>query len=152
MFLAGPDTGSTRLRRKELFLSLWAKAQAGTGQPFAPEVVHVPRYAQSVAGARLLDHLRVLPDRLRPDVVLCENDVLALGAVDAIRHGLGLRVPQDIAVTGFDDIPFGASPAYDLTTYRQPIARMARALVDVLQGRETGGIVLPGQFIARGSG
>ncbi len=87
-----------------------------------------------------------------PDVVVCENDVLALGAIDAIRHGLGLRVPQDIAVTGFDDILIAVSPAYDLTTYRQPITQMAHALVKVLEGGSREDLVLPGQFITRNSG
>ncbi|MEJ2023276.1 MAG: substrate-binding domain-containing protein [Maritimibacter sp.] len=70
-----------------------------------------------------------------PDIIVCENDALAMGAIDAIRYRLGLRVPEDIAVTGVDDIPQAASAAYDLTTYRQPITQMAEALVQVLEGK-----------------
>ncbi len=149
MFLAGPDTESTRLMRKEAFLRLWGEAKAGAARP---AVVHVTRYAQTEGYAGLLSHLQNLPRAARPDVVICENDVLALGAMDAIRHGLGLRVPQDIAVTGFDDIPIAASPAYDLTTYRQPITQMTEALVRVLEGGSRADVVLRGQFIARSSG
>lgn len=147
MFLAGPDTESTRLMRKEAFLRLWAEARGGP----LPDVVHLPRYAQTAGYNGLLTHLKGRGGDL-PDVVVCENDVLALGAMDAIRHGLGLRVPQDIAVTGFDDIPIAASPAYDLTTFRQPITRMAEALVGVLEGRHREDLVLPGEFVVRSSG
>lgn len=52
------------------------------------------------------------------------------------RTELGLRVPEDIAVTGFDDIPQCSSPHYELTTYRQPLSDMANALVDVLEGKK----------------
>ncbi len=148
MFLAGPDTESTRLMRKEAFLRLWAEAKGGP----TPDFVHVARYAQTEGYGGLLSHLQKLPREAWPDVVICENDVLALGAMDAIRHGLGLRVPQDIAVTGFDDIPIAASPAYDLTTYRQPITQMTEALVRVLDGGSRADVVLRGQFIARSSG
>lgn len=147
LFLAGPDTESTRLMRKEAFLRLWAESKGGP----TPDVVHLPRYAQTDGYNGLLAHLKTKGTAL-PDVVVCENDVLALGAIDAIRHGLGLRVPQDIAVTGFDDIPIAASPAYDLTTYRQPITQMAHALVKVLDGVSRADVILPGQFIARNSG
>ena len=89
-----------------------------------------------------------------PDVIVCENDALAFGAVDAIRHGLGLSVPGDIAVTGFDDIPQAALPGYDLTTYRQPISLMAEALAEVLEseGRDIADITIPGRFVIRSSG
>ena len=147
MFLAGPDTESTRLMRKEAFLRLWAEAKGGP----TPEVGHLPRYAQTDGYNGLLAYLKGRNKDALPDVVICENDVLALGAVDAIRHGMGLRVPNDIAVTGFDDIPIAASPAYDLTTYRQPITQMAHALVKVLEGGSRDDLVLPGQFMARSS-
>mgnify|MGYP001548485753 CR=1 FL=1 len=65
--------------------------------------------------------------------MVCENDSLAWGAIDAIRHEFGLQVPEDIAVTGFDDVPQASSPQYQLTTYRQPISKMAEALVEILK-------------------
>jgi DNA-binding LacI/PurR family transcriptional regulator len=69
-------------------------------------------------------------------VLVCENDALAMGAIDAIRNELDLRVPEDIAVTGFDDVPQASSPHYELTTYRQPLTEMANALVDILEGKK----------------
>lgn len=149
LFLAGPDTESTRLMRKETFLRHW---QDRIGGPL-PGLIHVPHYNSTAAHAGLLDVLRPLAEDQRPDVILCENDILAMGAMDAIRHGLGLRVPQDIAVTGFDDIPLAAAPAYDLTTYHQPITAMVEALVQVLDagGAKSAELFLPGRFVARGS-
>ena len=148
LFLAGPNTDSTRLMRKDTFLSRWKALMPGDVQP---GIVHVPEYSMALAYRHLLAFLQATSNR--PDIVVCENDVLAVGAMDAIRQGLGLLVPQDIAVTGFDDIPLTASPAYDVTTYRQPISDMVRALVKVLdeRGRGDGDIVLPGKFIIRGS-
>ena len=71
-------------------------------------------------------------------MIVCENDALAIGAMDALRHALGLRVPDDIAVTGFDDVPLAANRVYDLTTYRQPMTAMAEALVEVVLNRSDG--------------
>ena len=147
LFLAGPNPDSTRLMRKDTFLSRWQALMPGDAQP---GVVHVPEYAMALAYRHLLDHLQATANR--PDIVVCENDVLTLGAMDAIRQGLGLRVPQDIAVTGFDDIPLTASPAYDVTTCCQPISDMVRALVKVLEdgGRSGNDVVLPGSSSSAG--
>jgi DNA-binding LacI/PurR family transcriptional regulator len=41
--------------------------------------------------------------------------------MDALRFGLGLKVPQDISVVGFDDIPLARWPTYELTTFAQPV-------------------------------
>lgn len=149
LFLAGPNTESTRLMRKETFLQHW-QAHIGGDEP---RVIHVPHYNMAEAYSGLLSELKMLGPEKRPDVILCENDVLALGAMDAIRHGLGLRIPQDIAVTGFDDIPLAGSPQYDLTTFRQPISDMVRALAKLLNAPKTApqDVFLPGQFVARSS-
>ncbi|PKP75398.1 MAG: LacI family transcriptional regulator [Alphaproteobacteria bacterium HGW-Alphaproteobacteria-6] len=148
MYLAGPDTESTRLFRKETFLRVWSAEHPGS----VPAVIHARSYSLADGRDCALAFLRRLSRDTRPDVILCENDVLAMGAMDAIRADLKLRVPQDIAVTGFDDIPLAASPAYDLTTYRQPITEMAQALVRVLGTDGTAqGTILPGRFVIRGS-
>jgi len=149
LFLAGPNTESTRLMRKDTFLSVWSEAH---GAP-PPSVIHVADYSMALACEAVTTYLSDLDETLRPDVIVCENDVLALGAIDALRHKLGLAVPAEVAVTGFDDVALAASPAYDLTTYRQPVTEMARALVRVLDngGRNATDVFLPGKFIKRGS-
>ena len=55
--------------------------------------------------------------RTGPDAIFCANDLIAMGAVDALRHRLGRKVPQDVLVAGFDDIPgrvLGRLLAHDL--------------------------------------
>lgn len=67
-----------------------------------------------------------------PDAVFVTSDHMAIAAMDVLRFKLGLRIPEDVAVIGFDDIPMAAMPAYDLTTIRQPITRMVDETVRTL--------------------
>ncbi len=69
--------------------------------------------------------------------LVCVSDVMALGAVRAVRSR-GLRVPEDVSVTGFDDSPLMAHTDPPLTTLRQPVAEMAEAAVDALMTQLTG--------------
>ena len=144
VFLAGPDTQSAKLHRKSTFTEYW-QDRTGTHVPS----INAAAYDFGPAIDRVTALLQDRTAADRPDVLVCENDIIAIGAMDAIRYRLGLRVPQDIAVTGFDDIPLSSSPAYQLTTYRQPITAMAECLLEVLEGRLTHDVALPGQFIAR---
>ena len=66
-----------------------------------------------------------------PAALVAGSDVVALGALRALKEA-GLNVPQDIAVTGFDDIPVAQLVTPALTTVRQPIARMARLAFDAV--------------------
>lgn len=131
LFLAGPETFSAHLTRKETFLARWRTARGWT-----PESFSVPRYDPKLAFEEVCGRLGGRERADLPDIIVCENDALAIGAVDAIRHGLGLRAPEDIAVTGFDDAPQADGPNYRLTTYRQPLGAMADGLLDVLENRE----------------
>ena len=98
-------------------------------------------------GARAARALLAL--RPRPTVLLCTTDVLAFGALAAARD-LGLDVPGDVSVTGFDDVP-AAAPA-GLTTVRQPLQekgrQAARLLIEPDTERE---VVLPLALVARGT-
>jgi DNA-binding LacI/PurR family transcriptional regulator len=80
---------------------------------------------------------RVMASGKRPTAMMCGNDLLALGAIRAVRE-FGLKVPKDIAVTGFDDFDFAEFTDPALTTVRIPgyeIGRVAgQSLVDVLEG------------------
>jgi len=67
----------------------------------------------------------------RPDSIFFASDVMAVGGIDAIRAA-NLRVPDDISVIGFDDIPMANWPAYALTTVRQPIAQMVDETAKIL--------------------
>lgn len=67
----------------------------------------------------------------RPTAVMCANDVVALGAVNA-AHALGLSVPGDVSIVGFDDIGMAAWDVFRLTTVRQDLRRMAEIAVDLV--------------------
>ncbi len=66
-----------------------------------------------------------------PDAIFVGNDHMAFAVMDALR-GMGLRVPRDVSVVGYDDVPMAAWGAYDLTTVRQPLMRMVDATVETL--------------------
>ncbi|MDQ7909746.1 LacI family DNA-binding transcriptional regulator [Phytohabitans sp. ZYX-F-186] len=70
----------------------------------------------------------------RPDAVVCFNDTLALGAMRAL-HDAGLRVPDDVAVAGFDDIEDGRFSVPTLTTVAPDKVELARIAVDLLAAR-----------------
>jgi len=76
------------------------------------------------------------PDR--PDAIFVGNDHMAFAVMDALRSDLGLRVPEDVSVVGYDDVPMAAWPAYALTTIRQPVNRMVAATVEALLGQIEG--------------
>lgn len=109
-----------------------AVREAGAGEP---EVVFAD-WSRDLAAGRAADIL-ARPDR--PSAIFACSDVMALGVYDAART-LGLRIPDDLSVVGFDDGPEAewASPA--ITTVRQPVAEMGAGAVGLLfQTRQTGG-------------
>ncbi len=75
---------------------------------------------------------RILNRKKRPDAVFCANDLIAMGAMDYARGQLGLHVPDDLSIVGFDDIPMANWPGYDLTTVQQPIEWMVDATIERL--------------------
>jgi DNA-binding LacI/PurR family transcriptional regulator len=76
--------------------------------------------------------LRLFSRREKPDAVFCASDVMALGVMHAAHYELGLSIPKDFSLIGFDDIPAAAWPGHMLTTIRQPIRRMIQEAVEVL--------------------
>ena len=78
--------------------------------------------------------LEVFKDRGRPlpDALFGINDIMAMGAMDALRHRLGIKIPDDLMVGGFDDIPEGRRLPYQLTTVRQPINAMVDETLNLL--------------------
>ncbi len=74
----------------------------------------------------------------RPDAIFVGNDHMAFAVMDELRHALGLRVPGDVSVVGYDDVPIAAWPSYALTTIRQPVNRMVAATVEALLGQIEG--------------
>jgi len=79
----------------------------------------------------------------RPDAIFVGNDHMAFAVMDTLRFQLGLRVPEDVSVVGYDDVPMAAWQAYDLTTIRQPVNRMVEATVAALLGQIEGPVHAP---------
>ena len=69
------------------------------------------------------------------DAVICANDVMAIGCIDALREDFSLAVPDDISVVGFDGVAPAIWSGYNLTTIRQPVAQMSQAAVDMILDR-----------------
>jgi len=67
-----------------------------------------------------------------PDAVFVANDHMAIAVMDTLRHELGLRVPEDVSVIGFDDAPQAAWDSYRLTTIEQAAGPMVEATVAML--------------------
>ena len=67
-----------------------------------------------------------------PDAVFVANDAMAIAVIDVIRFELGLKVPEQVSVVGYDDVTISSWPAYDLTTVRQPANRMVAETVSIL--------------------
>jgi DNA-binding LacI/PurR family transcriptional regulator len=130
----------------------FAQALAAVGQ--APIWIEDGRYNREEA-ARIV-RARCADPAERPDAIFVGNDHMAFAVMDVLRHELGLDVPGEVSVIGFDDVSVAAWPVYDLTTLRQPIARMVAAVVAALLGRIEDGaaperVVLETQFKRRSS-
>lgn len=91
------------------------------------------------------------------DAVFVANDHMALAVMDTLRFELGLQVPGDVSVVGYDDVPAASWPAYSLTTVRQPANRMVAETVDILLSKiddrtvSSRRIEIDGPLIVRGS-
>ncbi|WP_103062349.1 LacI family DNA-binding transcriptional regulator [Actinomyces qiguomingii] len=92
----------------------------------------LPGGADEDAGARGAGMLAEAP--VAPEAVMCFNDHAAVGALMELRRR-GMRVPQDVAVCGYDGIPVTASSAFSLTTVRQDAVAIAAVAVRTLLGR-----------------
>ena len=102
--------------------------------------------------------LAMVGDGPPPDALFCANDLMAMGAIDALRRVLKLRVPDDVLVAGFDDILASAWSAYDLTTVAQQAQLMVERAIDLLgvaiakPGESQSSLVtFPAEIVARGS-
>ncbi|MFU8874416.1 LacI family DNA-binding transcriptional regulator [Micromonospora sp. SL4-19] len=83
------------------------------------------------AGRRAAEELLTLPARQRPSAVFCANDLIALGVLQEVT-ARGLRVPDDVAIVGYDDIEFAGAAAVPLSSVRQPREQLGRAAAQLL--------------------
>lgn len=152
-FLAGrPDLESARLREQG-----WRQALEAAGIAAEADLVRVGGYEQESAEEPVRQLLALPPDR-RPTAVFAANDVTALETM-RVAAELGLRIPEDLSVIGFDNIPESALSQPGLTTIEQPIQQMGYEAVRILLGLIDGttapdadlSLTLPTALVARQS-
>ena len=148
-FLAGrPDLESARQRERG-----YRDALAAAGIPLDPELVRTGEYTSDPASAAARQLLSLDP---RPSAVFAANDTSAIETV-RVAEALGLSVPDDLSVVGFDNIPESALNSPPLTTVDQSIQRMGFEAVRLLVGLIKGGspepqhITLPTELVVRQS-
>lgn len=83
-------------------------------------------------GRRAGEEIAARAPRDRPDAVFAANDLLAVGVLQALVMNEGLRVPEDIALIGYDDIDFAAATVVPLSSIRQPATLIGYTAVDLL--------------------
>lgn len=146
-FLEGPESFEAETQR-----AAYTRALARHGLSLDPRVVAQGHFT-AASGARATHELL---DRGVPfDALICANDGMALGAIDALRER-GLRVPRDVLVTGFDDSALGRCADPPLTTVRQPLDSMAALALSLVAQQLAGERVpevstLDVEFVVRAS-
>lgn len=123
--------GSTGIRQVADRL---AGAQEATGRYSGAglevlEAADMTVLAGRAVGQELVDRGR----NLLPDGIFCANDLLAVGLLQSLLLINGLRVPQDVALIGYDDIDFAQSTVVPLSSIRQPAEEIGRTAVALLQ-------------------
>jgi DNA-binding LacI/PurR family transcriptional regulator/signal transduction histidine kinase/CheY-like chemotaxis protein len=148
VFLAGTPQNPEAEVRFEAYKDVLARH----GIAFDPALVACG-YFMPKQGRSAMDNL--LATGVAFDGVVAANDNMAMGAIEALRKW-GRRVPRDIPVTGFDDLPLAGLGSPPLTTVAQPFERMAKLAVETvvaqLAGRQVPDcVVLPSRFVCRRS-
>jgi DNA-binding LacI/PurR family transcriptional regulator len=121
------------------------------GERAEARLVATGDYSQSSGEAAMERLLAAAPDL---DAVFVASDLMAAGALTALRRA-GRRVPDDVAVGGFDDTRIATMLQPPLTTVRQPLARisveMVRLLRDLVAGKPPAAVILPTELVVRES-
>ncbi|MCW2865197.1 MAG: transcriptional regulator, LacI family [Actinoallomurus sp.] len=123
--------------------------RAAMGAADRPSIVAMGDFTRE-SGTTAMQQL--LADDPEIDAVFAASDLMAIGALGALRAA-GRRVPDDVAVAGFDDIGLASFSEPPLTTVRQPVADVAACIVQMLLGDEppTAPVILPTELVIRES-
>lgn len=146
-FLAGrPDLRSAGLRDAG-----YRRALSDAGIPLDPALVGIGRY--ELEATRASAHA-MLSAGSRPTAIFAANDLSAIAVID-VAHELGLRVPDDLSVIGFDDVPEATRRALPLTTIQQPMRRLGAVAAEMVFTLLAGGeiddmnVILPTRLVVR---
>jgi DNA-binding LacI/PurR family transcriptional regulator len=144
-YVAGPQAMPASSLRQSAFITRVAElgmtltANVGGGA-YTYEIGHACGIAAGRSGA---------------EAIFFANDIMAIGGLDGLRDVLGVRIPDDISVAGFDDIAMANWPRYQLTTYRQPLDAMIEMAIEMLARRTAPGPLeptmrlIPGELVVR---
>ncbi|HEV8635723.1 MAG TPA: LacI family DNA-binding transcriptional regulator [Chloroflexota bacterium] len=148
---AAPDISTSALRLEGFRVAL-----AAHGRPAVPELV-VEGALTEAGGERAMRRLLALPPGRCPTAVFAVNDLAALGAIAAAQDA-GRRVPEDVSVVGYNDLPSLGRARPPLTSVRVPLYEMGRRAVHLLIGMlgrvgaaEPAHVVLPVELVVRAS-
>ena len=130
-YLGGYADSPDSIERREVLAA--EAAAAGAALEYGPEW---QGYYFASGGAKVINRLLAAGHEL-PRAIACANDQTALGVMSALREH-GVRVPGQVAVTGFDDIPLARHLRTPLTTVRQPIREIGRTAFEVLYSMISG--------------
>lgn len=125
--IAGPENTTTSRDRERGF----RERLAAFGSPLDETLRRVGQFSHASGYQWCLDLLASEP---RPTALFAANDVIAFGALDAARR-VGIKVPDELSIVGFDDIDMAGWEGFSLTTVRQPLAEMGRAAAKLLLDR-----------------
>lgn len=147
VILAGLPFASTARDRSQGLIDRFH--EAGTGIP-ADHIIF--NGFDATAGRAATEE--ILDRGIRPDAIFATNDFAAIGAIGVLR-ARGLRIPDDVALVGYNDTPLAESLAISLTTIRSPMHEMGRrallCLLDLLAGREVESVRLHPELVVRDS-
>lgn len=135
--IAGPDDTTVGIDRKAGYL----KAMSERDRPVDDALVVEGDFTETGGYYAMRQMLAA-----GPDAVFAASDIMAIGAMRAIREA-GLRIPDDIALVGFDDLPLATIPTPQLTTVRQPIDQFGFQTVQILIDLIENGINPPRRII-----
>jgi DNA-binding LacI/PurR family transcriptional regulator len=122
-FIAGDSSSSTSRDREDAFRRYLRKY----GLDLHARVEGNYSFEQTSAVAR-----EVFSMKKRPDAIFCVNDHMALATINVAKAEFGLNVGTDVSIVGVDDSELAGWPIFGLTTYTQPVTRMAEQVVDII--------------------
>lgn len=137
--ILGPEQTSTALEREQGFRQALADADIALPERYVRRGWFT--YEAGYAGMRQL-----MAERPAPEAVFCANDHVAVGAIN-VAHELGISIPDDVALIGFDDLPVAGWPVFNLTTVRVPFDDMSVAVVEQLAESLSGSVAEPQQRV-----
>jgi LacI family transcriptional regulator len=147
--------GDSQRKSAQERLAGYIQAYEDAGVPHDTRFIYPGTYSKEAGEANAL-LLAQLPPKERPTAIFCSNDEIAIGALNTFLK-LGIRVPDEIAVAGFDDIVTAELAHPPLTTVRQPLERIGERAVEMLLAQIEGRAdfeykeVIPTEIIARAS-